>query len=133
MILVARIEKTIDGKTYGPFTAQVYDKDNIRAYLNYVDNIGAIPPEPRDDGIAFQYGMVCGFTEGYQGDRWLAMRDYLDGLLAAGMEFNLFQVPIDKLHIGETQCCWWPGDATKVKSLTTDELYDFVFRSVDDE
>lgn len=132
MITVARIEKVIDGKSYGPFTAQAFDIDNIRAYQTYIDNIGAIPPEPRDDGIPFQYGMVCGFTEGYQGDRWLALRDYLDALLAAGMEFNLYQVPVEKIHIGETQCCWWPTDATKVKSLTTDQLYDFVFQCQDE-
>jgi len=87
-VIICRCEKTIDGETYGPFTASVYDKSLTDVVNYYKDNL-PIMPEPSDEGLRIHHGLRVG----------LEIKDFVTWfpnvfagrrLSKAGFQFNIY-------------------------------------------
>lgn len=106
---------------YGPFTACCHDKTLTRAFNVYTHHVRGSIKTPDEDGIKFHYGLVCGFTDYMQFTTWVP-RFAMPVLEESGFQLNEYEIPDDKVRVGETQVCWHPDDATHVRSYSYDEL-----------
>lgn len=127
-VIICRCEKTIDGETYGPFTASVYDKQLSDVVNYYKDNLPAMP-EPGDEGLHIHHGLRVG----------LEIKDFVTWfpnvfagrrLSKAGFQFNIYTLHPSKIQCGKTQVVYHPDNAIKLASMDYGSMMSFYERWV---
>ena len=130
MITVYRIEKEINGNTFGPFTASCYDSTLTNACNYYKEQLVSIGNEPKDDGCKdFDCSMLCGISNYMHFMTWFAPLWGVNALIEAGFQISVYHVPEEHVFEGETQIVFRPEYAKKVGSISIDQLLDTLEKS----
>jgi hypothetical protein len=119
LVTVYRIEyiDTQNKHSYGCFTADVYH-DHLSAVCGqYRRTFRGAPKTPKEEGLTFFHGMLCGAVDKDMLQRWLPKRRLLVAFLDAGFKINAYCVPFNKLQVSRTQCVWHPNNATFVETI----------------
>lgn len=131
IMLVYRLEIILpfgDGNiNVGPFCAEVYDKTLRRVTDQYKDWLGHVK-EPREDGIKHSIGedIRCGFIDQVQVDKWCPGGYRYKALKEAGFNIAEYEVPLEKLRIGDTQVVWTESDGKFVRHVEYEMLEELL-------
>ena len=122
-IIFCRCEKTIDGESYGPFTAGVYDKALMTAVSYYKDHLPSMP-EPEDEGLRIHHGLRVGL-EIKDFVTWFPSVNAGQGLSDAGFVFTIYTIHPSKIQRGKTQVVYHPDNATKLATMDHRSMMTF--------
>lgn len=135
-MLVYRLEKIISvglsEMSMGPWVAACYQRDLEEVTWRYKRKLPGHCPEPEADGISGYMPHsehVCGWYNEAGIMNWCRWRDDTEALQAVGFKINVYDVPDDKVMLGETQCVWSRPDATFLKSVDWQEMVDEILAS----
>lgn len=127
MITVYRIEKDINGSTYGAFTAPNHDSSLTQACNYYKDQLVSIGEEPKEDGCKeFNSSMICGISNYMHFMTWFVPFWGINALLEVGFQISIYKVPKEHIFEGETQVVFKPQYAKKIGSISIDQLHDIL-------
>jgi hypothetical protein len=122
-VLVNRLEVEVNGITYGPLSAGIFDRTFEKVCSAYRSSLSGSIKDPWEDGCSvFESGMVCGAQNVLSMLHWIPSRIIYDSLIDAGFSLNIYSLPCSLIYHGRTQSVWYPGDATYVEATSLDRL-----------
>jgi hypothetical protein len=122
-VIICRCEKIIDGDSYGPFTASVYDTSLTKAVNYYKDQMPAMP-EPSDEGLRMYHGLRVGMEIKDFGT-WFPSRQAGELLTQAGFIFNIYTIHPSKVQCGKSQVVFHLDNATKLATMDFKSMLGF--------
>jgi len=122
-IIFCRCEKIINGESYGPFTAGVYDKALMTPISYYKDRL-PLMPEPEDEGLRIHHGLRVGL-EIKDFVTWFPSVRAGQVLSDAGFVFNIYTIHPTKIQRGKTQVVYHPDNATKLATMDHRSMMSF--------